>query len=128
MTVNHMQIYYDLLNFPQSNFNFIFFETFPLLLSFTVYLAAKNCSWTYFMQWRNLRMTLIIFKLCTIKIVHNSTQQCLKIMNLKSFCMHLVSERTKRYLSETATHSRLTWDQRGKLKSVERRTHQVLIN
>ena len=40
-------------------------------------------------------------------IVHNSTQQCLKIMNLKSFCMHLVSERTKRYLSETATHSSL---------------------
>ena len=35
-------------------------------------------------------------------------------MNLKSVCMHLVSERAKRHLSETATHSRETWDQRGK--------------
>ena len=90
-----------------STVEFFFFETFPLLLSFTVHYAAKNRSWTYLEKSKNYINYLI---------VHNSTLQCLKIMNLKSFCMHLVSERTKRYLSETATHSRLIWDQRGKLK------------
>ena len=49
-------------------------------------------------------------------------------MNLKSFCMHLVSERAKRHLSETAAHLRLTWDQRIKLKSVERSDERASLD
>ena len=42
--------------------------------------------------------------------------------------MHLVSERAKRHLSETAAHLRLTWDQRIKLKSVERSDERASLD
>ena len=106
----HANLKYDVLNFPQSTFIF-FLKTFPLRLSFRVYLAAKN-RWTYFFQWRNIRITLNRVQFHTTMVWNHELEIFLHA------CIS-VSARARRHLSVTHSFARVipceTWDQSGKV-------------